>query len=79
MGNATHKDDYSTREGTLLHRAVELLLEEEIDLEEFEIVGKFPTSEEMKKFKLKTDKISWVPTTHLSWWTDVQSQLESIK
>ena len=75
MGEATKNDDYSTEEAKLLHRAVTLLLEE--DIEELEIVGRFPNPADIESFKLKNRRISWIPTKQLSWWEEFQSKCQS--
>ena len=74
MGEATKNDDYSIEEAKLLHRTVMLLLEE--DIEELEIVGRFPNSADIESFKLKNRRISWIPTKQLSWWEEFQSKCQ---
>lgn len=77
MGRASDIDDYSTIEAKLLLRAVELLLEDDYDLRELEIVGKFPNSKEVKKFNMEKGMMSWMPTTELSWWNDIEFHYQS--
>jgi len=67
MARAVDIDDYSTLEAKLLQQIISLIGRGD-QLEEIEVVGKFPDRQEAAKFKIPEGTVSWIPQIELAWW-----------
>jgi len=67
MGNSFKIDDYSTIEAILLHKMVNLLIQED-NLDEFEIIGKYVDVDTAAKYNLEQGTVAWVPSGSVPPW-----------
>jgi len=82
MGMASDFDDYPTIESKLLKKIISLVLDDDLGMADnlgvIEIIGKYPTKEEARKWKRKEGEINWIPTNaELSWWDSFSGQKQN--